>query len=133
METFQVKAGDIIYLKFNQNKTPAMSWPCLGSSFEIDCKVIEVHHQNTPDEAYKVISGHGNQLTVLKKYAVHPKDKAKFSSAAAYISTIDTELFPKDTVFYVNDEYVCNDEHGVYIGMTRFNSYQNLNYFANLK
>ena len=126
------KAGDIIFLKFNPKKTPSDNWPCLGSDFEIDCKILH-SAESAGSMYYHVISGRGVTINVHEDFVVAPKDKELHGNGVAYICTVDTELCPKDTVFYLNNDYVCNDRYGIYIHLTRFNQYQEFSYFETLK
>jgi hypothetical protein len=132
MSEDNIKVGDIIFLKFNSKKMPSETWPCIGCSYEIDCKVIEVNG-TPPTRYYKVITGMGIQLSVDDKFAVLPKNKYVEGDTPSFIAIIDNELCPKDTVFYFNNHYACNDFYGIYIHMSRFSEYLNKNYFGPLK
>lgn len=125
MEFAPFNPGDIVFLKYSPDKSINDSWPCIGSPYEIDCKILEVMGDITkqsPKTGYRLISGSGRYFTAYGNNLVRPKDKILYQNCTIYKCDVDTELFPKDTVFTANGDYACNDSYGVYIGMDRLNS-----------
>ena len=110
-----IKVNDIVFVKPTPLSRPDLTYPSIGSSFEIDCKIVEIVERPGKDTLIKLISGHGVYLTVTGDNVVLPKDKPLYSTKRLAKSNIDTELFPKDTLFELNGDYFSSERYGVYI------------------
>ncbi len=117
--------GDIVYLLYNPNKDIGPATPVIGSSYEIDCKVLSIDpltvKPTTPNEdvTYQLMSGHGHRFKSTGKYLIPAKEYALYTGGPTITTSVDTELCPKNTVFLRSGDYFCNELHGIYIHVSR--------------
>jgi len=122
------KSGDIVYVVYSPKHGIGPDWPAIGTPYEVDCKILEIVSDNPDPRAirYSLMSGHGAYFETIGAYLVHPKDKPLFGKTATKKLIEDTELAPKDTVFFIAGEYWCNEDYGVFIHNDRMAIINNL-------
>jgi hypothetical protein len=114
------KEGDIVFLRPMTGIPSSPEYPCLGSEYAIDCKVMAVKEGPTTF-LYKLLSGHGNFCVsdIPQDFIVHPLDREKYEALREVSLVEDTELAPAGTKFSLINGYYTNDALGIYISQER--------------
>lgn len=143
------KRGDIVFILFNPNHVGV--WPMLGTNSESDCKILtsrfikhssddkllmerrpELFRNISKDNywAYNVIAGRTGTLLpgVPEKYLVGAKNALESLANERVRLTIDTELAPAGTCFFLGakSEYFMNEELGIYLHKSRIEAKQTI-------
>lgn len=112
------KESDIVYLKPGWTK-PCEHYPSIGSSYEIDCKVLS-HVTVKYVHYYTLVSGKGARIEDLDEvWLVKPDEKYKHLNSSFKILIEDTEIAAKDTVFLLSNGYYSNERLGIHIEKTK--------------
>lgn len=109
------KKGDIVYLAWSPRHGADKNWPCIGSEWECDLKILDIN-----GEMASLISGASIHIRSELRYLVEPKDKVLYRHENIFISNVETELFPEKTYFFLSvDGYYCNEDLDIYIHRDR--------------
>ena len=107
------KAGDIVYIIPQPQVPPSRSFPSIGSSYEIDCKVLS-YQLFKKAYVYEVITGNGQMLhSIAQKMLVISQDKYLYGGEEYKALKEDTELCPKGTVCSKLGDYYANEALGI--------------------
>lgn len=121
-----LKINDIVYVKSSPKKETYELYPAIGSAYEIDCKVVELLPDFKYGPSVRLISGHGAYFTAPIESIVLPKDRAYYSGKKLIQAKVDTELFPKETLFELKGDYFSSEQCGVYLHQARLKDYSHI-------
>lgn len=137
------KKADIVFLKPSPKYRPELDYPMINTTYEIDCKIVDVmskyiaSHRDENGKVvyvnqttYQLITGKGHWTPRLTGDLLIPaKDRPMYNKTGYCTAKVDTELFQMDTIFTLNGDWYSNEEIGVHIHVSRFQSIMNLFHF----
>lgn len=116
------KTSDIVYL-LAMHGDVEYDMPLVNSNNCIDLKILAVNGYNGFEWTYELISGRGKLLSQVRQSSLISANEyrlLKSNHNYYFVSLEDTELFPVETMFYVNDEYLYSPQLEIYIAKSYF-------------
>jgi len=116
------RISEIVYL-LTFSREAEYDTPLVHSKHCIDLKILSVNQHNGYCWTYEVISGKGRLLSQISEsdlISVSEYRLLKSKHNYYFLSLEDTELFPKDTIFYINEDYLYSPFLEIYISKPYF-------------